>query len=167
MQRSQLPKTAFIDPLGGNRAEIEQLFQQVLELVLNHLHNAGDRSPLPSASSFPNKITIPDTPLAENEIVEQLQSILAGAMNAANPAFIGHMDSIPTTFSILGEAIAAAINNNMLSLEMSPIFSRLESHLLAELAALSGLGTPSGGVLFSGGSLANLQALAVARNVKF
>jgi glutamate/tyrosine decarboxylase-like PLP-dependent enzyme len=167
MKRSQLPLSAFIDPYGGNNAEIKQLFQQVLALVLRHLHNASDRSPLPQATQFPDEISISDAPIPEKQLLEQLQTILDHSMNAAHPAFIGHMDSMPATFSILGEIVAAAVNNNMLSLEMSPVFSRLESSLLKELATLFGLGAASGGVMLSGGSLANLQALAVARNIKF
>ena len=167
MNQPQFPSSAFVDPRGGNKAEIDQLAQQVLGLILNHLQTASASSPLPQITQLPFSTEIPDRPISESEILEQLQAILANSMNAANPTFIGHMDSMPTTFSILGEMVTAAINNNMLSLEMSPLLSRLESLLLGEFAALFGFSTHSGGVMLSGGSLANLQALAVARNVKF
>ena len=167
MNQSKLPLSAFISPRGENKAEINQLAQQVLEIVLKHLYTAGDRSPLQQDTQFPISVNIPDTPVSETKILEQLQIILNNSMNAANPTFVGHMDSMPTTFSILGEMVTAALNNNMLSLEMAPVFSRLESLLLKEFAALFGLGANAGGVVLSGGSLANLQALAVARNIKF
>ncbi|NOK70957.1 MAG: aminotransferase class V-fold PLP-dependent enzyme [Chloroflexi bacterium AL-N10] len=167
MNQSQLPLSAFIDPRGGNKAAVEQLAHQVLGFVLAHLQNACDRPPLPQTIQLPDSFGIPDAPVAENEILTQLQSLLASSMNAAHPAFIGHMDSMPTTLSIMGEMVTAAVNNNMLSLEMSPLFSRLESRLLKQFAELFGLGENAGGVMLSGGSLANLQALAVARNIKF
>jgi glutamate/tyrosine decarboxylase-like PLP-dependent enzyme len=167
MNQSQLPLSAFVDPFGRNKAAVEQLAQQVLGLVLAHLQNALDRSPLPQTMQLLDAVGIPDVPVSESELLAQLRIVLASSMNAAHPAFIGHMDSMPTTLSFLGEMVTAAVNNNMLSLEMSPLFSRLESRLLREFAALFGLGPQAGGVMLSGGSLANLQALAVARNIKF
>lgn len=167
MNQTQFPSSAFIDPRGENKAEIDQLAQQVFGILLSHLQTASISSPLPQTTPLPFPIEIPDQPISEHEILNQLQTILAGSMNAANPSFIGHMDSMPTTFSILGEMVTSAINNNMLSLEMSPLLSRLESLLLREFATLFGFSDDAGGVMLSGGSLANLQALAVARNVKF
>ncbi|WNZ26620.1 aspartate aminotransferase family protein [Leptolyngbya sp. NK1-12] len=175
MERLQLPITAFIDPIGTNRHEIEALAQQVLTRLLTHLSYAGDRSALPSWKESPlpaeieiaNFASIPDLPVEAALLLDQLDQILAASMNAANPRYIGHMDSMPTTFSMFGDLIASAINNNMLSVEMSPVFSRLEPLLLKQFAAIFGLGESAGGVLLSGGTLANLQALAVARNIKF
>ena len=170
MNRSSLPLSAFVHPEGQNQAAVMQLAQRVLGLLFNHLQTAQKRSPLAPISplkELPLSVSIPDESLAEDSLFAQLNVILSHSMNAANPGFMGHMDSIPSTFSVLGELISAGLNNNMLSLEMSPVFTQLETHLLQEIATLFGFSEPSLGVMLSGGSLANLQALAVARNLYF
>ncbi len=162
---SALLNLAFIDPTGKNREAVEALLHQVTAQILDYLAGAAERTPLPPVQALPT-IALPDTPTAIEVLLEQLTTVLRTAMNPAHPSYIGHMDPLPTTLSIVGDWVAAALNNNMLSVEMSPLFSRLEPLLLQEIAQLFGLGDRAGGVLTSGGSLANLQALAVARNVK-
>ncbi len=179
---SALPNNAFIDPTGKNKADIEALLQQVVTLVVEELSQAAERSPLPSslASSITLKqlqqwAQIPEQSVSAEALLLSMRSHLQHAMNAAHPGYIGHMDSIPTTMSIVGDLLVAALNNNMLSVEMSPVFSRLEPLVMQQLAAQFGLGEDggegggegAGGVMVSGGSLANLQALTVARNVHF
>lgn len=85
-------------------------------------------------------------------------------MNSFNPRFMGHMDSMPTVYSVLGDLLASGMNNNLFALEMSPVLTRMEYQLVRESCDLFGLPAGSGGVLLDGGSLANLQVLTVARN---
>jgi glutamate/tyrosine decarboxylase-like PLP-dependent enzyme len=167
MNLSELPLTAFIDPQGKNRQEIEQLASQVLDLILSHLTTAINHSPLPEIGDFTDFVLIPENSISESVLLEKLKTIIKTSTNAANPGYMGHMDSMPTTISMLAELVAAALNNNMLSVEMSPILSRLEFQLIKQFAQLFGLGETSGGVMASGGTLANLQALTVARNRAF
>ncbi|EAW37709.1 diaminobutyrate-2-oxoglutarate transaminase [Lyngbya sp. PCC 8106] len=167
MNLSELPLTAFIDPQGKNHQEIEQLASQVLDLILSHLTTAINHSPLPEIGDFTDFVSIPENSISESILLEKLNTIITRSTNAANPGYMGHMDSMPTTISILAELVAAALNNNMLSVEMSPILSRLEFNLIKQFAQLFGWGETSGGVMASGGTLANLQALTVARNRAF
>lgn len=160
-----LPETAFIHPEGKNREAIAALFSQVATQILDHLSRTAEQSPLPAVEALPS-ITLADSPTDTAALLEQLDIVLRTAMNPAHPRYLGHMDPMPTTASILGDWVVAALNNNMLSVEMSPLFSRLEPLLMREIAQLFGLGDRAGGLLVSGGSLANLQALAVARNVQ-
>jgi len=164
------PSDAFIHPAGDNRAEVESVLQKAVALLLELMTQADQRSPLPASIST-ERLTqwanIPEQSVAVDVLMNEVQSHVQHSMNAAHPGYIGHMDSIPTVLSIVGDMLAAALNNNMLSVEMSPVFSRLETLVLRQLAIRFGLGAGSGGVMVSGGSLANLQALTVARNVAF
>ena len=159
-----LPPAAFMAPDGGNRAAVEALLGRTLDLVLSRAAEAGIRAPLPEQEELPEGPLIPEAPRDEGALLGALDQLLRGAMNPANPGYLGHMDPLPATGSLVGALAAASANNNLLSLEMSPQLSRLEAALMAELGRLFGLPDRCGGVMTSGGSLANLLALTVARN---
>ena len=156
--------SAFIAPDGSNLERVDDLFTKVSRRLLEHLASADQRPPLPDGGSLFELAVLPQEPSDEEQLLAQLQDILRRSMNQANPQYIGHMDPMPSTWSILGELVAAGLNNNMLSVEMSPILSRLEYALMQRLSRFFGLGEQSGGVMLNGGTIANLQALAVARN---
>ena len=161
-----LPETAFIRPDGSNREAVRRLLHQAVDLLVEAMATADWRFPLPDPVGMAPWPGVPEQSVADEDVLAEVRSHRRQAMNAAHPGYIGHMDSIPSTVSIIGDMVAAAVNSNLLRVEMSPVFSRLEPQVMAALAKAFGLGDRAGGVLVSGGSLANLQALAVARNVK-
>jgi glutamate/tyrosine decarboxylase-like PLP-dependent enzyme len=158
--------SAFIDPAGGNRDRVERLLVSAIGVLLDHLSTAASRPPLPPPAAKRLPVSIPDRGRPEGEILIELRRLVERSANVANPSYAGHMDTLPSVVSVLGEIAAAGLNNNMLSREMSGIFTDLERSLTAEIARYFGLPAGSGGVLASGGTLANLQALAVARNAR-
>ncbi|MEM7795790.1 MAG: aminotransferase class I/II-fold pyridoxal phosphate-dependent enzyme [Cyanobacteria bacterium P01_C01_bin.118] len=170
MDFSALPTTAFIHPDGENRDAIASLLHRIVDQLIDTMAQAADRSPLPeplALNVLKDWSVLPQTSQDIEKILTAAHTQMKHSMNAAHPGYIGHMDSIPTTLSIIGDLLVAALNNNMLSVEMSPVFSRLETLVLQEITQLFGLGPQANGVLVSGGSLANLQALIVARNIAF
>ncbi len=156
----------FISPDGSNSNYSEKF----LRLICSQL--VQDRADCARAE------LIPDIPLDRSlvndmkrshsieDILERLSFIYRGSMNASSPGYIGQMDSIPNLGGIAGELVTAVINNNMLAHEMSPLLSELETEVLKIFASWFGLGEESGGLLMSGGTLSNIQALNIARNIK-
>jgi glutamate/tyrosine decarboxylase-like PLP-dependent enzyme len=166
MNRSELPDGAFIDPSGENAEAVRDIAEEILDQLLTQLEAADGRSPLPEQPTAASA-AIPQSSRSQDDLLDDLESVVEGSMNPAHPGYIGHMDTMPTTISVLGDLVASAVNNNMLSVEMSPVFSELEVELTEAIADEFGLGPNAGGVLASGGSLANLHALSVARNHAF
>lgn len=166
MNRSELPDGAFIGPSGENVEAVRDIAEEILDQLLTQLETADGRSPLPEQSTAPSA-AIPQSPRSQEDLLGDLETVVEGSMNPAHPGYIGHMDTMPTMISVLGDLVASAVNNNMLSVEMSPVFSELEVELTETIADEFGLGPNAGGVLASGGSLAKLHALSVARNHAF
>lgn len=85
-----------------------------------------------------------------------------------SPRYVGHMCSDLTLASLVGYFATLLYNPNNVSAEASPVTTRLETEVAAQLAAMIGFSPDrQWGHLTSGGTLANVEALWVARNLKY
>jgi len=165
MKQQELPANAFINPSGSNKESIENFVSKAVHRIISVISSSETRSSLPKKINIPTQ-PIPEQSIGDEELIDQLENLLLSSINPSHSGWIPHMDPPPTTASLIGDFATASINNNMLSVEMSPAFSRLEQQIVQKMCQKFSLGPNASGVLCSGGSLANLQALAVARNEK-
>lgn len=166
LRGSRIDSRAFVDPQGQNQREVGALAHQVLDLLIGHLGHAAHKPLQPDPGSLV-LLRFPEQPQPADIVLPLIQQVLDGATNVAHPGYIGHMDTLPSTAAFLGELVTAATNNNMLALELAPFASRLEDRLVRMMAAEFNMGAQAGGVMTAGGTLANLQALTLARNVRY
>jgi glutamate/tyrosine decarboxylase-like PLP-dependent enzyme len=133
---------------------------------------AGSRLPVPEAADAADPVPERYVPSEMGRSADFLlgaikEGILDHALNPAHPGYVGHMDSLASAIGIFSDSIVSACNNNMLSYEMSLVFTRMEHRVLRWACSRFGWDGASRGFLVSGGTLANIQALWVARNDRY
>ena len=163
-QNKNIHKLAFVDPNGKNLPEIKKILNKSIDLILNKISNAEKFPSLVKSKKVFQKFNLNDLPISEQEIFKKIKKVINLSMNSSNPNYLGHMDSLPTTMSIIADIISSSLNNNMLSKETAPILTEIENTVTESFAKKFRLGNQSGGVMLSGGSLSNLQAIGIVRN---
>ena len=79
-----------------------------------------------------------------------------------HPRFFGYITSSPAPVGMLGDFLAAAVNPNVGAWQLSPMASEIEAQAVRWIAELVGYPTSCGGLLVSGGNMANFTALLTA-----
>ncbi|MER7821937.1 pyridoxal-dependent decarboxylase [Streptomyces sp. NPDC096097] len=138
------------------------------EWAARHLSEAQDRPvtrPMPAAHrtrlAGPS---LPETGMPLGELLNFVQEAIAPYPTGnGHPAFFAWINSPPSAPGLIAELLATAVNATCGMGEHA--LMDLERGTVRDLAALAGLPAASGGVLTSGGSMANLLALACARTV--
>ena len=82
-----------------------------------------------------------------------------------HPRFAGQMLKPPHPAAAAGYVAAMLVNPNNHALDGGPVTSQMEKEAVAELSAMLGLAEPSLGHLTASGTIANLEALWVAREL--
>lgn len=151
---------------SGRTGEAARLLEAAARRIAEAVA-ASLSAPMPRRLNDPSDSLIPERGMSDDALLDLVEHVVEGSTRFACPGHLGHMDPSPNLASVIGAFLSAAINNNMLSREMSPLLSRLEERLMREIARdLFGMGDAAGGIMTSGGSLANLHCLCVARNTK-
>ena len=84
----------------------------------------------------------------------------------AHPRFFGYITSAPAPIGILADFLAAAVNANVGSFSLSPAATEIESETVRWIAELVGYPSDCGGLLVSGGNMANMVCFLAARATK-
>ena len=83
-----------------------------------------------------------------------------------HPKFLGYITSSPAPAGILAELLAAAVNPNVGAQILSPVATEIEKQTVRWLAELIGFPAGCGGLLVSGGNMANFTGFLAARTIK-
>ena len=94
---------------------------------------------------------------------EAARVLIDGSLYNAHPRFFGYITSSPAPIGALADLLAAAVNPNVGSWTLSPVATTIEEQTIRWLSELIGYRDGCGGVLVSGGNMANMVGFLAAR----
>src|SRR6185503_11276863 len=83
-----------------------------------------------------------------------------------HPRFMGYITSSPAPAGALADFVAATVNPNCGSFSLSPVGTLIEEQVVKWTAELLGLPPATGGLLVSGGNMANMVGFWAARTAR-
>lgn len=111
--------------------------------------------------------SLPDNGTSVSELFNMTSDLLLNhSLLNGHPKFFGYITSSPTQIGALADLLAAAVNPNMGAHILSPMATAIEQQTVKWLAEFIGISPNCGGLLVSGGNMANFTAFLAARNAK-
>lgn len=157
--------------------------EERLSLNLNEFlkeHIVAEEKPLKEIEKDFNSAGLPERPTFVSEHTQHLlDTLVSHSVHTSSPSFIGHMTSALPYFLMPLSKIMIALNQNLVKIETSKAFTPLERQVLGMLHNLiyaqddafyqhwMHSAQHSLGAFCSGGTIANITALWVARNNAF
>lgn len=143
-----------IDQIAGFLDTIEQRPVTTGENAIQ-LQDLIGNDGLPECGISPDKVLSKATDLLFNH------SLLNG-----HPKFAGYITSAPAPLGALADLLASIVNPNVGANILSPMATAIERQTIKWLATFIGLPSTYGGLLVSGGNMANFTAFLAARTAK-
>ncbi len=159
-------------PLELAPDEVRALGHALVDQVADFLDSLGDRpitpgekpgqvSALLPEGGVPRRGSPPDALLAETARLLFDHSLLNG-----HPRFWGYITSSAAPIGALADLLAATVNPNVGAWPLSPVATAIEEQTVRWIAELVGFPRACGGILLSGGNMANFVGFLAARRAK-
>jgi aromatic-L-amino-acid decarboxylase len=155
-------------PLEPDAPEMHRLVDEAMRRIVAHIESL----PSQPASNVDGATELARTliePLPRHGVgYEQLLDFLFGeaiprSFNAAGPGYLAYIPGGGIFHAAVADLIADAVNRYTGVFAPAPLLVQLETNVVRWFCDIVGYGAGSGGVLTSGGSLANLTAIIAAR----
>ncbi|HLK21697.1 MAG TPA: aminotransferase class V-fold PLP-dependent enzyme [Bryobacteraceae bacterium] len=141
---------------------VDRLVEHLATLSSQRVGTKGDPAQLRTAFREP----VPEQGSEFEAVLEQVERVLANTMHVNHPRFFAYVPGPGNFVGAMADALVSGYNVFAGTWISGSGPAAVELTVLEWLRQLCGLPETAGGIFVSGGTLANLTALAVARHVK-
>jgi aromatic-L-amino-acid/L-tryptophan decarboxylase len=160
-------------PLDMDSATFRALGHRLVDQLAEFLESVPrrpvthDESPSAVRDALDLQGPLPEQGVPPGPLLETTAQLLFDhSLFNAHPRFFGYITAPPAPIGILGDLLAAALNPNVGAWTLSPAATEIESQTVRWIAELIGYQVNCGGLLVSGGNMANFVCFLTARSAK-
>jgi len=159
-------------PIEIDRKEFQKLGYQLVDRIADFIDSIKDRPVTTTKSQSELLKVLGDNSLPENgippgELLSRTSDLLFNySLLNGHPRFLGYITSSAAPLGALADLLAASVNPNVGANILSPMATEMEKQTIKWLAEFIGVSPSYGGILVSGGNMANFTAFLAARTAK-
>jgi glutamate/tyrosine decarboxylase-like PLP-dependent enzyme len=161
---------ARVAPIAMDAPQLRELGHRLVDQVASLLeampHGPLTRDASPSAVREALALTgpLPEQGADPGPLLERTAQLLfEHSLFNGHPRFFGYVTASPAPIGMLADFLAAAVNPNVGAWTLSPAATEIEAQTVRWIAELIGFPSSGGGLLTSGGNMANIVCFMAAR----
>ena len=159
-------------PVKMSKEEFKKVGYYLIDSIADFLDNIASRPVTTGETgkqlqSILGTGSLPESGMAAEVIMKRATELLYNhSLFNGHPKFLGYITSSATPLGALADLLSASVNLNVGANILSPMATEIEKQTIRWLAELIGVSPESGGILVSGGNMANFTAFLAARTAK-
>ena len=155
-----------------NKEQFKTIGYQLIDKIAEFLDTIDEKPVTPGEGSqelqkILGRSSLPENGSPTQDIVSNAAALLMDhSLLNGHPKFMGYITSSPAPIGMLADLLAASVNSNVGAHILSPMATEIEKQTVQWLAEFIGVSPDYGGILVSGGNMANFTAFLAARTAK-
>ncbi len=159
-----------VAPVELSADQFRRLGHSLVDRISDLLETIRDRPVGPSMTPgdlraiVDTERSLPPTGANPSQVLDRACDLLfEHSLFNGHPRFWGYITSSPAPLGMLGDLLASAVNANLGSWKLAPVGTEIELQTVRWIAEFMGYPTDCGGLLVSGGNMANFVGFMAAR----
>src|ERR1700758_3598938 len=149
--------------------EFREVGHRVVDLLFDYFEHIEEMRVFPDVEpAFLNSLfdeSLPENSIPAEQVLNEIQEkLLPYCTHVGHPGYMGLITPSPNPIDVVADFICSALNQNIGAYSIGPSAVALERRVVRWLTDLAGYSVVAGGNLTSGGMVANLIGLKLARD---
>jgi len=159
-------------PIEISKEEFQEIGHQLIDSISILIDTIKEKPVTYGTTSDQLKGILGTNSLPENGkgaaglLSETVDLLFNHSLFNGHPKFLGYITSSAAPIGALADLLAASVNPNVGAQILSPVATEIEKQTIQWLAEFIGVPSDYGGILVSGGNMANFTAFLAARTAK-